>query len=123
MKKLKDDRKNRFDRPENTDKSFRSDSSLSILKFKYEELLAKPRELRLPIKYKQLFNTFLSLEQTISLNKVREKNQLNTFDNIRNNIENVTRHTFNMKVLQQILYIVPHFYILKYVEKKKKVNF
>ena len=123
MKKLKEDRKNRFDRPENTDQSFRSDSSLSILKFKYEELLAKPRELRLPIKYKQLFNSFMSLEQTISLNKVRENNQMNTFDNIRNNIENVTRHSFNMKVLQQILYIVPHFYILKYIEKKKKSIF
>ena len=123
MKKLKEDRKNRFDRPENTDESFRSDSSLSILKFKYEELLTKPRELRLPIKYKQLFNTFMSLEQTISLNKVREKNQMNTFDNIRNNIENVTKHSFNMKVLQQILYVVPHFYILKYVEKKKESTF
>ena len=123
MKKLKEDRKNRFDRPENTDKNFRSDSSLSTLKFKYEELLTKPRELRLPIKYKQLFNTFMSLEQTISLNKVRQKNQMNTFDNIRNNVESVTRHSFNMKILQQILYIVPHFYILKYVEKQNKSTF
>ena len=123
MKKLKEDRKNRFDRPDSTDRNFHCDSLLSKLKFKYEELLAKPRELRLPIKYKQLFNTFMSLEQTISLNKVREKNQMNTFDNIRNNVESVTRHSFNMKILQQILYIVPHFYILKYVEKKNKSTF
>ena len=123
MKKLKEERKNRFDRPENTDKNFRSDSSFSKLRFKYEELLKKPRELRLPLKYKQLFNTFMSLEQTISLNKIREKNQMNTFDNIRNNIESVTKHSFNMKILQQILYVVPHFYILKYVEKKKKSTF
>ncbi len=123
MKKLKEERKNRFDRPENTDKNFRSDSSFSRLRFKYEELLSKPRELRLPLKYKKLFNTFMSLEQTISLNKIRERNQMNTFDNIRNNIESITKHTFNMKILQQILYVVPHFYILKYIEKKKKSTF
>ena len=123
MKKLKEERKNRFDRPENTDKNFRSDSSYSKLRFKYEELLTKPRELRLPLKYKQLFNTFMSLEQTISLNKIREKHQMNTFDNIRNNVECITRHNFNMKILQQILYVVPHFYILKYIEKKNKSTF
>jgi hypothetical protein len=123
MKKLKEERKNRFDRPENTDKNFRSDSSFSKLRLKYEELLSKPRELRLPLKYKQLFNTFMSLEQTISLNKIRESNQMNTFGNIRNSIESVTKHTFNMKVLQQILYVVPHFYILKYIEKKKRSTF
>jgi Asp-tRNA(Asn)/Glu-tRNA(Gln) amidotransferase A subunit family amidase len=65
----------------------------------------------------------MSLEQTICLNKMREKNQMNTFDIIRNSIENVTHHTFNMKILQQILYVVPHFYILKYAEKKNKSTF
>ena len=123
MKKLKEERKNRFDRVENTDKNFRSESSFSKLRFKYEELISKPRELRLPMKYKQLFNTFITLEQTINLNKIREKNQLNTFDNIRNNVESVTRHSFTMKTLQQILYVVPHFYILKYIEKEKKSTF
>ena len=63
------------------------------------------------------------MEQTICLNKIREKNQLNTFDNIRNSVENVTKHSFNMKTLQQILYIVPHFYILKYIEKKNNTTF
>ena len=123
MKKLKEDRKNRFDRPDNTYKKFRNDTSFSDIKYKYEDLVKKPRELRLPIKYKNLYNSFLSLEQTICLNKIREKNQLNTFDNIRNNVENVTKHTFNMKILQQILYVVPHFYILKYIEKKNDSTF
>ena len=123
MKKLKEERKNRFDRPENTNKNFRSDSSYSNLRLKYEELLKKPRELRLPLKYKQLFHTFMSLEQTISLNKIREKNQMNTFDNIRNSVECITRHTFNMKILQQILYVVPQFYILKYIKKKNSSTF
>ena len=112
-----------FDRPDNNYKKFRNDSSFSDIKYKYEELITKPRELRLPIKYKNLYNSFISLENTICLNKIREKNQLNTFDNIRNNIENVTKHSFNMKILQQILYIVPHFYILKYVEKKPDTSF
>lgn len=123
MKKLKEERKNRFDRPDNNDKSLRSDCSFTSMRFKYEELLSKPRELRLPIKYKKIFNIFLSLEQTICLNKIREKNQLNTFDNIRNNIENVTKHSFSMKELQQILYVVPHFYILKYINKNGKSTF
>ena len=119
MKQLKQERKNRFDREDNTDKKFRSDSSFSSLKFKYEELLSKPRELRLPIKYKILNNAFISLEQTISLNKIREKNQLNTFDNIRTSVENVTKHKFDMATLKQILYVVPHFYVMKYVKKKR----
>ena len=123
MQKLKEERKNRFDRPDNNYKKFRNDSSFSDIKYKYEELVTKPRELRLPIKYKNIYNSFISLENTICLNKIREKNQLNTFDNIRNNIENVTKHSFNMKILQQILYIVPHFYILKYVEKKPDTSF
>jgi hypothetical protein len=123
MQKLKEERKNRFDRPDNDYKKFRSDSSFSDIKYKYEELLSKPRELRLPIKYKNIYQSFLSLEQTICLNKIREKNQLNTFDNIRNSVENVTKHSFNMKTLQQILYIVPHFYILKYIEKKDNTTF
>jgi len=123
MQKLKEERKNRFDRPENNYNKFRNNTSLSDIKYKYEELINKPRELRLPVKYKNLYQTFLSLEQTICLNKIREKNQLNTFDNIRNSVENVTKHSFNMKTLQQILYIVPHFYILKYIEKKQDSTF
>ena len=123
MQKLKQERKNRFDRPDNNYNKFRNSTSLSDIKYKYEELVNKPRELRLPIKYKNLYQTFLSLEQTICLNKIREKNQLNTFDNIRNAVENVTKHSFNMKTLQQILYIVPHFYILKYIEKRNDSTF
>ena len=119
MQKLKEERKNRFDRPDNNFNKFRNNSSFSDIKYKYEELIKRPRELQLPIKYKNLFQTFLSLEQTICLNKIREKNNLNTFDNIRKSVENVTKHTFNMKTLQQILYVVPHFYIIKYIEKKK----
>ena len=123
MQKLKEERKNRFDRPDNNYNKFRNNTSLSDIKYKYEELLSKPRELRLPIKYKNLYQTFLSLEQTICLNKIREKNQLNTFNNIRASVENVTKHSFNMKILQQILYVVPHFYIMKYVEKKRDETF
>ena len=123
MEKLKEERKNRFDRPNNNYNKFRNNTSLSDIKYKYEELINKPRELRLPIKYKNLYQTFLSLEQTICLNKIREKNQLNTFDNIRKSVENVTKHSFNMKTLQQILYVVPHFYILKYIEKKNDSTF
>ena len=70
MQKLNEGRKNRFSRPASTIKNVKNDSSFSTLKFKYEELLTRPRELRLPVKYKILFNIFLSLEQIISLNKL-----------------------------------------------------
>ena len=123
MKKIRQDRKNRFDRPENTDKTFRSESSFSTLKLKYDELLSKSRELRLPLKYKQIMNMFNSLEQAINLNKISLKNNLNTFDNIKTNVEYITGHSFNLTNLQQILYIVPHFYILKYIEKNNKQTF
>jgi hypothetical protein len=47
---------------------------------------------------------------------------MNNFDNIRYSVESVTKHSFSFKILQQILYIVPHFYILKYIEKKNNKN-
>ena len=117
IKKLKDDRKNRFEYPQNNDEEFHCKSSFSSLHLKYDELISKKRELRLPIKYKELLNAFNSLEHIINLNKIRSPYKINTFENIKKSIEEMTHHTFNMKIFQQILYIVPHFYILKYVKK------
>ena len=119
LQKLKDDRKNRFERPQNSNEEIHSNSSFSTLHLKYDELIAKKRELRLPIKYKELFNAFVCLESIINLNKVRFPHRINTFENIKNGIEAMTHHSFNLKKLQQILYIVPHFYILKYVKKNE----
>ena len=123
MKKLKEDRKNRFERKENNDKEFHNKSSFSTLHLKYDELISKKRELRLPIKYKELFNSFINLEHLINLNKVRSPYKINTFENIKKGIEAMTHHTFNMKTFQQIMYIVPHFYIVKYVKKNDNNTF
>ena len=68
-------------------------------------------------------NMFNSLEQAINLNKITVNNKLNTFDNIRTNVEYITGHSFSLQNLQQILYIVPHFYILKYIPKKNDNTF
>ena len=117
MNQLKEERKNRFDSPEISDMEFYNKNSFSILHLKYDELISKKRELRLPIKYKELLNAFNSLEHVININKMRSPYKMNTFENIKKSIEEMTHYSFNMKTLQQILYIVPHFYILKYIKK------
>lgn len=122
LRQSRESRLNRFDREE-PKKKFRNESSLSSLHYKYDELIKKSRELRLPLKYKQLLDSFTTLEQVINLNKLRSNYKINTFDNIRKNIEEVSHHSFTLNIFQQILYVVPHFYIMKYVEKKGEQSF
>lgn len=95
-------------------------NSFSNLHVKYEALLQQSRELRLPITYLKLFESFISLERTINRNKISNKNNLNTFNNIRNIVESYTNKNFNVSIFKQILYIVPHFYILKYINSNSK---
>ena len=123
IEKLKEERKNRFLRNNNNEsKHFKpSDNSLSCLRLKYEELIKDNRELPLPLSYKSLYNSFISLENMINLNKLKSKFNSNSFDYFRNSIESSTHKKFDMKIFQQILYIVPHFYIIKY-EKKNNSN-
>lgn len=112
IEELNINRQNRFNRiKDNSTKFERSDSSFS-LRFKYEELLN--RELPLPINYKQLYKSFCKLDQIINLNKIRAIGKKNTFDTLSETIEQTTHKRFSIQTLQQILYVVPHFYILKY---------
>ena len=94
-------------------------SSFSNLHVKYSELLQPSRELRLPLIYKKLYEFFMILEKTINRNKLSNKNNLNTFNNIKEIIRNYSKLNFNVNILKQILYIVPHFYILKYTSNNK----
>ena len=75
IEKLKEERKNRFLRNNNNEsKHFKpSDNSLSCLRLKYEELIKDNRELPLPLSYKSLYNSFISLENMINLNKLKSK--------------------------------------------------
>ena len=122
IKKLKKLRSNKFEN-ENLEKVIKVKvkrvNSFSNLHVKYDELLQPSRELRLPIIYKKLLDSFISLEKTINRNKKENKNNLNTFNNIRNIIVSYTNKNFNINIFKQILYIVPHFYILKYVNSNK----
>ena len=112
--KIKNIRNNKLDDYENNNNNNNIKLPLYSLKFKYEEL--EKRKFLIPIKYKIILKAFSSLEQAISLTKLNiYKKVLNSFDNLKNNIEKVTNHTFDYKMFQQILYIVPHFYILKYI--------
>ena len=118
LKKLKDIRHNRFDDINNDEaknKTIRK-SSFSSLHVKYETLLQPSRELRLPISYKKLLDNFIALERTLNRNKLSTNKTYNYFSNIKNIIESYTHKNFSMLTLKQILYIVPHFYILKYVQ-------
>ena len=116
IKKLKEKRNN-GKKSELKKSIIKNSNSFTNLKMKYKEFLHNSRELRLPITYKELIDSFDSLEQTINRNKISSKNIMNTFSNIKQSIESITHKTFTVNILKKILYIVPHFYILKYIPK------
>ena len=117
IKKLKDIRSNRFDEINNDEakKSPIRKSSFSNLHVKYETLLQPSRELRLPISYKKLIDNFVALDRTLNRNKMSINKNYNNFSTIKGIIESYTHKNFTIETLKQILYVVPHFYILKYV--------
>ena len=119
IQKIHEEKKNQFNKQSNTDKLYNNLNSSYNLHLKYDELLSTKRELRLPIKYKELLNTFNHLEQIINLNKIKNQSELNTFDKIKINIESMTNNKFDINIFKQILYIVPHFYIFKYINSNK----
>ena len=125
IKKLKDIRSNRFDDIHNDDskKEVVRKSSFSNLHVKYETLLQPSRELRLPVSYKKLVDSFIALDRTLSRINLPTNKNYNNFSNIKNIIESYTHRNFSLETLKQILYVVPHFYILKYVNTNNDVLF
>ena len=117
IKKLKDIRNNRFDNINNDEskKPTIRKSSFSNLHIKYETLLQPSRELRLPISYKKILDSFIVLDRTLNRSKLSTNKSYNNFGNIKNLIESYTHRNFTIETLKQILYIVPHFYIMKYI--------
>ena len=125
IKKLKDIRSNRFDDIHNNDSKNEvvRKSSFSNLHVKYETLLQPSRELRLPVSYKKLVDSFIALDRTLSRINLTTNKNYNNFSNIKNIIESYTHRNFSLETLKQILYVVPHFYILKYVNTNNDVLF
>ena len=125
IKKLKYIRSNRFDDIHNNDskKEVVRKSSFSNLHVKYETLLQPSRELRLPVSYKKLVDSFIALDRTLSRINLTTNKNYNNFSNIKNIIESYTHRNFSLETLKQILYVVPHFYILKYVNTNNDVLF
>lgn len=117
INKLKMERKNRFEREKKENEMNRRESSFS-LRFKYEDLIKEHRELPLPLKYKALLNTFIELDNVIDASKTL-KNIVPTFDYLVSTIEQTYHHRFNLTMMQQILHLVPSFFIYQY---KKKEN-
>ena len=124
IKKLQDIRNNRFDDINNEELKNQNTrkSSFSNLHVKYETLLQPSRELRLPITYKKLLDSFVSLERTLNRNNLSTNKHLNNFSNIKDIIQSYTHKTFSIDTLKQILYVVPHFYILKYVNNTNNAS-
>ena len=117
LKKLQDIRNNRFDDINNKEQNNEiRKSSFSNLHIKYELLLQPSRELILPISYKKLLDNFISLDRTLNKKKLSSNKNFNYFSNLKNIIESYTHKNFSIDTLKSILYVVPHFYILKYVK-------
>lgn len=124
IESLRQKRKNRFERESSESQDLsRSESSFS-LRFKYEELVSG--DLPLPPKYKVIYNSFCSLDQMINLNKIKAIQNRNSLEHLIKEIESTTHKQFSLKTLQQILYVAPHFYIIKYEaklpEEKKNIK-
>ena len=92
------------------------DSLLNSIEYKYKELVSKQRCLPLPVKYKIIYNLYTSVENFISLTKINQKKNFNTFTNLRNYIQNTIRLNFTLNNLKQILYVSPHFFIIKFIK-------
>ena len=124
IKKLKDIRNNRFDNINNDESKqpMVRKSSFSNLHVKYETLLQPSRELRLPISYKKIIDSFIALDRTLNRNKLSTSKNYNNFGNIKSIIESYTHRNFTIETLKQILYVVPHFYILKYINTNNANN-
>ena len=120
INQLKENRKNRFQRSTTTQQPHYEQSNSSFsLRFKYEDLLKEQRELPLPLKYKKLFNSFIDLENTINFNKTQQCSAFQlSFTNIAKSIESANQRRFTLETFAQILYVVPHFYILRWEKKE-----
>ena len=82
---MKRKRKNRFDniQDDKSKKAYIRKSSFSSLHVKFENLIQPSRELRLPITYKKLYDSFIALEGTLNRNyKLSTSKNYNYFYNI-----------------------------------------
>lgn len=91
-------------------------SLLNSIEYKYVELVNRNRCLPLPVKYKLIYELYTSIENFISITKINNKKNFNTFSNLRNYIRNILKINFTITNLKQILYIVPHFFIIKFIK-------
>ena len=71
------------------------------------------------IRKSSLLDNFISLDRTLNKKKLSSNKNFNCFSNIQNIIESYTHKNFSIDTLKSILYVVPHFYILKYVKTEK----
>lgn len=115
IEELNKERKNRFERTTKTQSyQHRSESSFS-LRLRNEELINEERQLPLPLKFKRVMNTFIALDNSINFFKQHKSQSIISFNTLKEAIETTEKHRFTMETFQQILYVVPHFYVLKWI--------
>ena len=96
---------------------------ISYIIDKIEELKKEKIELPLPLKYKLLLRTFTELDSIINYFKTIKSNKTITFNRISNSIESSYKHRFNLDIFRQILFIVPHFFIIKWIKNNENNDF
>ena len=96
---------------------------ISYIIDKIEELKKEKIELPLPLKYKLLLRSFTELDSTINYFKTIKSSNTINFNRISNSIESSYKHRFNLDILKQILFIVPHFFIIKWVKNFENNDF
>mgnify|MGYP002625091779 CR=1 FL=1 len=92
-----------------------SKCQINNLNYKFEELVSKPRQLPLPTKYKIIYDNYSSLENFISLCKIKKEKNSNTFYKFREYMKDIKKNNFTINNLKQILYVAPQFFIIKYI--------
>ena len=108
---------NNYDVNINKNDNMFSEISLS---YKYEELISTPRKLPIPMKYKQLYNIFISLDNFISLVKLNQENYKNTFINFHIYMEKTQFLNITLNHLKQILFVAPYFFVIKFIKISNK---
>ena len=96
---------------------------ISYIIDKIDELKKKKIELQLPLKYKVLLRSFIELDSIINHFKTIKSNKTINLNRISNSIESSFKHRFNLDIFRQILFIVPHFFIIKWIKNFENNDF
>ena len=118
---------NTIDNYFHTDKEYKKEINekiqFSYINYKAFEIQKQNSNLILPLKYKRLYRSFKELEFTINHFKIMKSDKTININRISNSIESSYKHRFNLKIFQQILFLVPNFYIIKWIKNNENNDY